>query len=112
MLRCTRFMLMILCAFLFFMPVKFVSSQVLEEPVLVVAQSDMTRGDVRRIDKENKKITIRHDEIRDLNMPPMTMVFQVRDASLLDRVRTGDKVRFRAVEEGGTLVITDMEPDF
>ena len=112
MLRYTRFMLMILCAFSFFMPVKFAFSQVLEEPALVVAQSDMTRGDVRRIDKENKKITIRHEEIRDLNMPPMTMVFQVRDASLLDRVRTGDKVRFRAVEEGGTLVITDMERDF
>jgi Cu/Ag efflux protein CusF len=112
MLRYTRFMFMILCAFSFFMPVKFASSQVLQEPVLVVAQSDMTRGDVRRIDKENKKITIRHDEIRDLNMPPMTMVFQVRDAALLDRVRIGDKVRFRAVEEGGTLVITDMEPDF
>ena len=112
MLGYTRFMLMILCAFSFFMPVKFAFSQVLEEPALVVAQSDMTRGDVRRIDKENKKITIRHEEIRDLNMPPMTMVFQVRDASLLDRVRTGDKVRFRAVEEGGTLVITDMERDF
>lgn len=112
MLGCTRFMLMILCAFSFFMPVKFASSQMQDQAVLVVAQSDMTRGEVRRIDKENKKITIRHDEIRDLNMPPMTMVFQVRDAALLDRVRTGDKVRFRAVEEGGTLVITDMESDF
>ena len=112
MRRHTRFMLMILCAFSFFLPVKFASSQVLDQAVLVVAQSDMTKGDVRRIDKENKKITIRHDEIRDLNMPSMTMVFKVRDASLLDRVRTGDKVRFRAVEEGGTLVITDMEPDY
>lgn len=111
MLRYTRFILMILCAFSFFMPVKFASSQVLDQAVLVVAQSDMTQGEVRRIDKENNKITIRHDEIRDLNMPPMTMVFQVRDAALLDRVRIGDKVRFRAVEEDGTLLITDMEPD-
>ncbi|PKN40856.1 MAG: hypothetical protein CVU60_13475 [Deltaproteobacteria bacterium HGW-Deltaproteobacteria-18] len=112
MRRYVCFMLMILCVFSFFVPVRFASSQVLEEPALVVAQSDMTRGDVRRIDKENKKITIRHEEIRDLNMPPMTMVFQVRDAALLDKVRIGDKVRFRAVEEGGALMITDMEKDF
>lgn len=78
----------------------------------MVAQSDMAQGEVRRIDKENKKITLRHGEIKNLNMPPMSMVFQVRDPALLDKVLIGDKVRFRAVEEDGTLVITEMEKDF
>lgn len=78
----------------------------------MVAQSDMAQGEVRRIDKENKKITLRHGEIKNLNMPPMSMVFQVRDPALLDKVLVGDKVRFRAVEEDGTLVITEMEKDF
>jgi Cu/Ag efflux protein CusF len=72
----------------------------------------MAQGEVRRIDKENKKITLRHGEIKNLNMPPMSMVFQVRDPALLDKVLVGDKVRFRAVEEDGTLVITEMEKDF
>jgi Cu/Ag efflux protein CusF len=72
----------------------------------------MAQGEVRRIDKENKKITLRHGEIKNLNMPPMSMVFQVRDPALLDKVLIGDKVRFRAVEEDGTLVITEMEKDF
>jgi Cu/Ag efflux protein CusF len=72
----------------------------------------MAQGEVRRIYKENKKITLRHGKIKNLNMPPMSMVFQVRDPALLDKVLIGDKVRFRAVEEDGTLVITEMEKDF
>lgn len=108
----TRFMLMIVCIFSFSMPPAFASSHVLEEPALVVADSEMADGEVRRIDKENGKITIRHGELKNLNMPPMTMVFKVRDPALLDRFRPGDKVRFRAVEEGGALVITDMDPVF
>lgn len=112
MSRSTSLILMILCAFSFFMPVNSASSQVQDQAAPVVAPSDMTQGEVRRIDKENKKITIRHNEIKNLNMPPMSMVFQVRDTALLDKVLIGDKVRFRAVEEGGTLIITDMEKDF
>lgn len=67
-------------------------------------------GEVRRVDRENLKITIRHGEIRHLNMPPMTMVFQARDPALLDRVRPGDKVRFRAEEEGGQFFVTEILP--
>jgi Cu/Ag efflux protein CusF len=67
-------------------------------------------GEVRRIDRENLKITIRHGELRHLNMPPMTMVFQVRDPALLDRARPGDKVRFRAEEEAGQFFVTEILP--
>ena len=67
-------------------------------------------GEIRRIDRENLKITIRHGELRHLNMPPMTMVFQVRDPALLDRVRPGGKVRFRAEEEAGQFFVTEILP--
>ncbi len=74
-----------------------------------LAAADMTDGEVRKIDKDSKKITIKHDEIKNLDMPPMTMVFQVRYPALLDAVKPGDKVKF-AVEQGpGGLVVTAIE---
>lgn len=70
----------------------------------------LTSGEVRRIDKERGKITLRHGEIKALDMPPMTMVFEVRDPKLLDAVKAGDKVRFRVIKEpNGAYVVTDIE---
>ena len=71
--------------------------------------SDMADGDVRKVDKEAKKITLRHGELKGLDMPPMTMAFQVKDPTMLDRVKPGDKVKFKAQNTGGTLVITEIE---
>ena len=79
---------------------------------IAVAQADttMTDGEVRKIDKENRKITLRHAEIRNLDMPGMTMVFQVKDPALLERVKQGDKVRFHAEQVNGAIIITALEP--
>ena len=71
--------------------------------------TDMTDGEVRKIDKAQKKITLKHAEIKSLDMPPMTMVFVVRDAALLDKVQPGDKVRFKAIDDGGKLTVTEIE---
>ncbi|MBC5765950.1 copper-binding protein [Ramlibacter albus] len=72
--------------------------------------ADLTSGEVRKVDKTNKKITLKHEHIKNLDMPPMTMVFGVKDAKLLDKVKNGDKVRFAAVDEGGgKLVVTAIE---
>jgi Cu/Ag efflux protein CusF len=71
--------------------------------------SEYARGEVRKVDKENRKVTIRHGDIPALDMPPMTMVFIARDASLLERLKPGDKVSFRAASESGTLYITDVK---
>ena len=73
------------------------------------ASADMAEGEIRKVDMENKKITIKHGEIKNLEMPGMTMVFQVKDAAMLDKVKTGDKVRFKAEKSGGAIVVTDME---
>jgi len=72
--------------------------------------ADMTAGEIRKIDKEAKKLTIKHGEIKNLDMPPMTMVFQVKDASMLDKVKTGDMIRF-AVEKTATggFMVTEIQ---
>ncbi len=70
---------------------------------------ELAEGQVRKIDKENGKVTLRHGEIRNLDMPPMTMVFQVSDPALLDRVKTGDSVKFRAEKSASGYVVTAIE---
>ena len=68
-------------------------------------------GEVRKIDREAKKITIRHGEIRNLDMPSMTMVFQVNDAAELDKVKSGDKIQFKAERgNGGAYMASEIKP--
>lgn len=80
--------------------------------LVLVAQADttMTDGEVRKVDKDASKITLKHGEIKNLGMPPMTMVFQVKDPALLDKVKQGDKVRFHVEQESGAMVVTSIEP--
>ena len=70
----------------------------------------MTDGEVRKVDKENKKITLKHGEIKNLEMPGMTMVFQVKYPAMLDMVKPGDKVMFKAEKANGALVVTEIQP--
>ena len=74
------------------------------------AATDLADGEVRRIDREAKKITIRHGPIRNLDMPPMTMVFQVADAAMLDAVKPGDRVSFAADKVGNAYTLTRLVP--
>jgi Cu/Ag efflux protein CusF len=71
--------------------------------------ADMADGEVRKIDKENKKMTIKHGEIKNLDMPGMTMVFQIRETSLLETFKAGDKVKFFAEKLDGGFVVTGMQ---
>jgi Cu/Ag efflux protein CusF len=73
-------------------------------------QSPTTEGEIRRIDKDAKKLTIRHGPIQNLDMPAMTMVFQVADPAVLDGLKPGDKVRFTADKIGGAYTVTQLEP--
>ncbi len=73
------------------------------------APAHMTEGEVRKVDKAAGTMTLKHGEIKNLGMPPMTMVFKAKKASLLDKVKVGDKVRFTAeATPAGTLVVTDV----
>lgn len=73
------------------------------------AAASLTEGEVRKVDKESSKMTIRHGPIQNLGMPPMTMVFQVKDPSLLDKVKVGDKIRFSAEKVGNAFTVTGVE---
>jgi Cu(I)/Ag(I) efflux system periplasmic protein CusF len=70
----------------------------------------MNDGEVRKVDKDAKKITIKHGPMAKLDMPAMTMVFQVSDPAMLERVKAGDKIKFDAEKVGGAFTVTRIEP--
>ena len=67
-------------------------------------------AEVRKIDAEQQKITLRHGEIANLDMAPMTMVFRVKEPALLQKLKPGDKVRFTADKVDGTLTVMTLDP--
>lgn len=70
----------------------------------------MSEGEIRKIDRDAAKVTIKHGELKNLDMPPMTMVFRAKNTTLLDNVKVGDTVNFVAEKEGGYLTVTKIEP--
>ena len=78
-------------------------------PLSTPASSEMTSGEVRKVDMDTRKITLKHGEIKNLGMPGMTMVFQVKEPAMLGAVKSGDKVRFTAEKMNGALTITNLE---
>ena len=73
-------------------------------------QGPLSDGEIRKVDKDAKKLTIKHGPILNLDMPAMTMVFQVKDPAILDKVKAGDKVKFQAEKLGGAFTVTGIEP--
>lgn len=76
---------------------------------LTAAATPMAEGEVRKIDKAQGKLTLRHGPIANLEMPGMTMVFRVADPKLLDAVKDGDKVRFTAERLNGAFTVTAIQ---
>lgn len=74
------------------------------------SSAQVAEGEIRKVDKDAKKITIKHGPLDKFEMPAMTMVFQVQDAALLETVKTGDKVKFEAEKIGGAFTVTKIEP--
>lgn len=70
------------------------------------AFAEWVNGEIRRLDPANGRITIKHAEIKSLDMPPMTMVFQVRDTSLLEGLKAEDVIEFQAAVEGQKYLVT------
>ena len=80
----------------------------MEKPTM----KDAAEAEIRKIDKDAKKITLKHGPIKNLDMPGMTMVFQVKDAALLDKLAQlapGDKIMFTAEQQQGAFVVTGAE---
>ncbi|MFN7198031.1 MAG: copper-binding protein [Hylemonella sp.] len=82
------------------------------QPAAAPAASALPRVQavVRTVDKAAKKITLRHGDIPNLDMGAMTMVFQVADAALLDKVKPGDEVLFTADKIRGAYTVLTIEP--
>lgn len=76
----------------------------------MAAAPSMTDGEIRKIDKEAGKVTIKHGEIKNLDMPGMTMVFNVKEKALLDKVQVGEKIQFIVIMDAGKMVVTDIQP--
>lgn len=62
--------------------------------------NEWTKGEIRRLDIDNKKITIKHEEIKNLDMPQMSMVFYVENSEILKGVKPGDQIEFIADQKG------------
>jgi Cu(I)/Ag(I) efflux system periplasmic protein CusF len=74
------------------------------------SSAQLADGEILKVAKETKKITIRHGPIPSLDMPPMTMTYQVKDPALLRQVKAGDKIRFLADKIDGAYTIIRVEP--
>lgn len=73
--------------------------------------SSMIKGEVRRVDAENRKLTIKHEAIPDLEMAAMTMAFRVADTISIDKFKAGDKVHFSLGKVEGKWVVLAIEND-
>ncbi len=71
--------------------------------------SGQVNAEIRKIDAENGKVTLRHEALTQFNMAAMTMVFVVEDPSLLKSFSVGDKVRFVPAKKNGQFVVRSME---
>jgi Cu/Ag efflux protein CusF len=76
-----------------------------------MAQADMVKGEVKKIDESAGKITMKHGPIKNLDMDEdgMTMVFRVQDPAMLKQVKVGDKVQFQAERVTAGITVTKIE---
>lgn len=72
------------------------------------ATAEWASAEIRRVDVQNQRMTLKHGEIKSLDMPPMTMVFYVKDPALLQGLQAQDKIEFQAVTEGKKYFVTSI----
>ena len=88
---------------------RFISMLLLAAALPALAQQ-LADGEIRKVDKKAKKLTIKHGPIPSIDMPAMTMVFQVKDPKILSQVKAGDRVKFQAeMLPGGKVTVTRIE---
>lgn len=68
-----------------------------------------SEGTVKKVNADTGKLTISHGPLPNLDMPPMTMVFRVKDPTWLARMKPGDSIRFVAERVDGALTVTAIE---
>jgi Cu(I)/Ag(I) efflux system protein CusF len=78
--------------------------------VTLSALAQAVEGEIKKIDADTGKITLKHGEIKNLDMPAMQMSFRVSDPAWLKRFQVGDKVTFTADKVGGQFTLVTLEP--
>ena len=78
-------------------------------PAASAQQIPLSEGEITRWDSRTLRLTLKHGEIKNLEMPPMTMVFRVQDASVVGDLKPGDKVRFQAEQVNGAYHVKQIE---
>ncbi|MEW5888656.1 MAG: copper-binding protein [Pseudomonadota bacterium] len=73
------------------------------------AASALSDGEVKKVDKEAGKLAIKHGPLANLDMPPMTMVFRVKEPAMLDQLKEGDRIKFTAEKVSGLYTVTRLE---
>lgn len=66
-------------------------------------------GTVTKIDAANGMVTFSHGPIATLNWPAMTMGFKLKDAALVNGIKTGDSVDFDLVQSGNDYLVTRLQ---
>ena len=82
-----------------------------QSPLEINRSEQWVRAEIRKIDSENSKVTLRHEPLTELNMGAMTMVFRIDDASVLKRFAVGDRVKFIPESRAGQLFVTLIEKE-
>lgn len=70
---------------------------------------DFADAEVTKVDKEAGKVTLKHGPIPSLDMPPMRMVFRVKDPAMLEAMKAGERIRFKAEKIGGAYTVTELQ---
>lgn len=89
------------------MPAAYISAASAE--TTATADASVSHGEIRKVDKDAGKITIRHGELKNINMAAMTMAFDVDDKAMLDHLKPGDKIDFVASNPNGQLTATKID---
>ena len=79
------------------------------KPAAAAAAPAPAQGEVKKVDKAGKTVTLAHGPLENLGMPAMTMQFKVKEAKWLNGLKPGDKVSFQAMMAGGDVVITSLD---
>ena len=72
------------------------------------AQAPATKAEVTKIDKAGGRVTLKHEEIKNLDMPAMTMAYRVSKPDLLDGLAVGSRIRFTAERIDGQYTVTSI----
>lgn len=75
-----------------------------------VAGQPTSEGEIKKVDKDTGKLTVKHGPLANLDMPAMTMVFKVKDPAMMNQVKAGDKIKFTVEKINGAFIITEMKP--